>query len=198
MKRILHTALWLLISTAALAAPSVTETSPDERSIVSRYLLMDTAGNTVTDRDFAGSFQLITFGYTFCPDICPTTLSEIKLIMKRLGPLADHVQPIFVTVDPERDTPEVLNRYTAFFHPRIIGLTGQPSLIRRTADNFKVLYQRHHEPGGDPALYSVDHSAGIYLLGPDGQFITKFAYASPLSEIVDKLRSIIESTNMGE
>lgn len=196
MKRIVAAALWLAIGTAALGAPTESDPAPAERAIISRYLLMDTSGNSVTDRDFAGSFQLIAFGYTYCPDICPTTLSEVSLILKRLGPLGDQLQPIFITVDPERDTPEVLSRYTTFFHPRIIGLTGQPALIRRAADNFKVRYEKHYEPGGDPTRYSMDHSAGIYLLGPDGKFITKFAYATPLSDVIDKLRAIIESTDM--
>jgi protein SCO1/2 len=196
MKRIITTVLWLAVSTTALAAPPEGEPAQTESAIVSRYLLMDTAGNSVTDRDFAGRFQLIAFGYTYCPDICPTTLSEVSLILKRLGPLADKLQPIFITVDPERDTPEVLSKYTAFFHPRIIGLTGQPALIRRTADNFKVRYEKHFDPNGDPTRYSMDHSAGIYLLGPDGKFVTKFAYATPLSLVIDRIRTIIESTNM--
>jgi protein SCO1/2 len=169
MKWLTATALWLALSTTTMltAAPAELEPAPAERAIVSRYLLMDSAGKSVTDRDFAGSFQLITFGYTYCPDICPTTLGEITVIMKRLGPLADHVQPIFITVDPERDTPEVLSRYTAFFHPRIIGLYGQPALIRRVADNFKVRYEKQFAPGSDPKQYAMDHTAGIYLLGPD-------------------------------
>jgi len=197
MKLFTATALWLLIGVATPLAAQTATSEPDDaegRAIVTRYLLMDTQGNTVTDRDFAGSFQLIAFGYTYCPDICPTTLSEMSLLMKRLGELSENLQPIFITVDPERDTPAVLDRYTAFFHPRIIGLTGQPALIRRVADNFKVRYEKHQEPGGDPLRYSVDHSAGMYLLGPDGHFAAKFAYATPVSELTERVRTIMETT----
>ena len=187
----------VLLLLLVIAAPLVAETPEkgETRVIVTRYLLMDSHGRTVTDKDFVGNFQLITFGYTYCPDICPTTLGEMSLIMKRLGDLSDKLQPIFITIDPERDTAAVLTRYTAFFHPRVIGLTGSPELVRRVADNFKVRYEKHYEPGGDPLRYSVDHTAGMYLLGPDGTFVTKFAFATPVSEITERLRTIMENTD---
>jgi protein SCO1/2 len=190
-------ALLLLAMSAPLAAEisNKDESAPVEQALVSRYLLMDTRGRTVTDKDFVGSFQLISFGYTYCPDICPTTMAEMSLVMKRLGELSEQLQPIFITVDPERDTPEALGRYVAYFHPRAIGLTGSPELIRRVADNFKVRYEKHYEPGGDRTSYSVDHSAGMYLLGPDGRFVTKFAYATPVSKITERLRTIMENTS---
>lgn len=179
---------------AELPAEGEVEVEQTERGLVSRYMLMDTKGRTVTDRDFPGSFQLISFGYTFCPDICPTTLAEMSLIMKRLGELSERLQPIFITVDPERDTPERLNQYTAFFHPQLIGLTGSPELVRRVADNFKVRYEKHYEPGGNSESYSVDHSAGMYLLGQDGRFEVKFAFGTPVSQITERIRTIIENT----
>lgn len=167
-----------------------------ETGIVTRYLLMDTRGRAITDQDFLGRFQIIAFGYTFCPDICPTTLAEISLVMEKLGKQADLLQPIFVTVDPERDTPEKLRDYTAFFNPRIIGLTGSPELIRRVADHFKVRYEKHWEPGAEKDKYSVDHSAGIYLLGADGRFLAKFAYATSPQEIADRIRLLMEESNL--
>jgi protein SCO1/2 len=163
-----------------------------EAGIIPRYLLMDTKGRAVTQQDFPGKFQLIAFGYTFCPDICPTTLAEMSLIMNKLGDRADRLQPIFVTVDPERDTPEKLSQYTVFFHPRIIGLTGSPELVRRVADNFKVLYKKHLEPGAAADRYSVDHSAGMYLLGPDGSYLGKFAYGTPPTEAVERIRVLMD------
>jgi protein SCO1/2 len=194
MKHLSAAALLLLLTAAVPLRAEMpvgeVEEQP-ERGLVSRYLLMDTRGNAVTNRDFPDHFQLLTFGYTFCPDVCPTTLTEMSLIMKRLGKLSDRLQPIFITVDPERDTLEVLNRYTAYFHPRIISLTGSPELVQRSADNFKVRYEKHHEPGGDPVNYSIDHSAGMFLLGPDGNFITKFAYATPPTKIAERIRAII-------
>ena len=177
-------------------APSPGTEEQAEVGIVSRYLLMDAKGRAVSDQDFPGRFQLISFGYTFCPDICPTTLAEMSLIMEKLGKLGEHLQPLFVTVDPERDTPEALRRYTAFFNPRIIGLSGSAELVRRAADHFKVRYEKHLEPGAAPDKYSVDHSAGMYLLGPDGNFITKFAYATPSQEIAERIRTMIIEANL--
>jgi cytochrome oxidase Cu insertion factor (SCO1/SenC/PrrC family) len=197
MKYFSATTLLLLMSvTATVGAeiPAGGEVEQTEHSLVSRYMLMDTSGHAITDRDFPGSFQLISFGYTYCPDICPTTLAEMSLIMKRLGELSERLQPIFITVDPERDTPERLNQYTAFFHPQLIGLTGSPELVRRVADNFKVRYEKHYEPGGNPESYSVDHSAGMYLLGQDGRFEVKFAFGTPVSQVTEQIRSIIENT----
>ncbi|PWB49862.1 MAG: SCO family protein [Nitrosomonadales bacterium] len=182
------------ISPAQAEAPKAAAEEQPETGIVSRYLLMDDRGRAVTDQDFPGRFQLIAFGYTFCPDICPTTLAEMSLVMNRLGKQAERLQPLFVTVDPERDTPEVLRRYTAFFHPRIIGLSGSPELVRRVADHFKVRYEKHWEPGAAKDKYSVDHSAGMYLLGPDGRFLAKFAYATPPAEVAERIRHLMEAS----
>ncbi|MEN6584568.1 MAG: SCO family protein [Sulfuricella sp.] len=159
--------------------------------IIPRYLLMDTKGQAVTQQNFPGKFQLIAFGYTFCPDICPTTLAEMTIIMGKLGNLADRLQPIFVSVDPERDTPEKLRQYTAFFDPRIVALTGSPELVRHAANNFKVRYEKHLEPGTAPDKYSVDHSAGMYLLGPDGRYLGKFAYRTPPTEAAERIKVLM-------
>lgn len=184
----------LLCAGAAWAGPasSAGEEQPAV-GVVSRYLLMDTKGRAISDQDFRGRFQLISFGYTFCPDICPTTLAEMSLILDKLGERAERLQPIFITVDPERDTPEVLRNYTAFFNPRIIGLTGSPELVRRVADHFKVRYEKYREPGAAPDKYSVDHSAGMFLLGPDGRFLVKFAYATPPAEVAERIRALMEA-----
>ncbi|MDP2784938.1 MAG: SCO family protein [Sulfurimicrobium sp.] len=188
-----------MISAVLVCAPPAWAEMPQqggeeqpEAGIIPRYLLMNTKGRAVTQQDFPGKFQLIAFGYTFCPDICPTTLAEMSLIMNKLGDRADRLQPIFVTVDPERDTPEKLSQYTVFFHPRIIGLTGSPELVRRVADNFKVRYQKHLEPGAAADRYSVDHSAGMYLLGPDGSYLGKFAYGTLPTEAAERIRVLMD------
>ena len=186
----------LCVTPAWAESPAPVEDEQPEIGIISRYLLMDTQGRAVSDQDFPGHFQLIAFGYTFCPDICPTTLAEMLLVMEKLGKQAERLQPLFVTVDPERDTPEVLSRYTAYFHPRIIGLTGSPELVRRVADHFKVRYEKHWEPGAEKNRYSVDHSAGMYLLGPDGRFLGKFAYATPPQEVADRIRALMDEVNL--
>lgn len=191
-KFILLMAALLGVSCAwAGTAPADAESQPAE-GIVAHYLLMDNRGRAVTDQDFPGRFQLIAFGYTFCPDICPTTLAEMSLVLGKLGKQAEQLQPLFVTVDPERDTPEVLRRYTAFFDKRIVGLYGSPELVRRAADSFKVRYEKHWEPGAAKDKYSVDHSAGMYLLGTDGRFLAKFAYAMPPTEIAERIRTLME------
>lgn len=188
-------AFMFLAALPARAEPPAAHGQPEEAvvEINSRYLLMDTKGRAITNEDFPGRFQLIAFGYTFCPDICPTTLAEMALVMEKLGERAKRLQPIFVTVDPERDTPEALKRYTEFFHPAIIGLTGSPHLVRRVADHFKVRYEKHLEPGASADKYSVDHSAGMYLLGPDGRFLLKFAYAVPPQEIAERIGALMAS-----
>jgi protein SCO1/2 len=135
------------------------------------FTLRDGNGRTVTDRDLRGRYVLIYFGYTFCPDICPTTLTEVATAMAKLGPKADRVRPVFITVDPERDTPAVMGDYTAMFTPRLLGLTGTPEQIRSVARAYRVYYQKHRT-GEAPGDYSMDHSSLLYLLGPDGGFIT--------------------------
>ena len=164
-----------------------------KHGIIPRYLLQDPNGRSVTSEDFRGRFQLITFGYTYCPDICPTTLVEMAEILKQLGDNAARVQPIFISVDPERDTGKILRTYTEFFDPRILGLTASPALVRRTADNFRIRFAKVREPGAAPDRYAVDHSAGMILLGPEGTFIKKFAFAMPVTEISEQIRNFIEN-----
>ena len=187
--------LWaLLLAALFCCSPAIAQSAHDllageARDINPRYLLQDPNGRSVTNEDFRGRFQLISFGYTYCPDVCPTTLVEMATILKQLGDQADRLQAIFITVDPERDTVKVLKTYTEFFDPRILGLTGSPALVRRAADNFRIRYAKVREPGSDN--YAVDHSAGMILLGPDGQFIRKFAFATPVDEISAQLREIL-------
>lgn len=159
----------------------------EDVGIIPRYLLQDPNGRSVSSEDFRGRFQLISFGYTYCPDICPTTLVEMAAILKQLGDQAGRIQPIFISVDPERDSGKVLQTYTEFFDLRILGLTGPPALVRRAADNFKIRYAKVKESGRDDKNYAVDHSAGMILLGPDGLFIKKFAFATPVVKISEEI-----------
>lgn len=192
MKRLFIALCAVLLALPALAAePGVDETAT---GINGRYLLMDANGHAVSNEDFPGRFQLITFGYTFCPDICPTTLSEMSLIMEKLGTASERLQPLFLTVDPERDTAAVLRNYTAFFHPKIMGLTGSLALVQRAAENFKVRFEKVREPGTPSDQYAVDHSAGIYLLGPDGRYIRKFGYATSPADIAERIGEIMAMT----
>jgi cytochrome oxidase Cu insertion factor (SCO1/SenC/PrrC family) len=190
----LTAALFIAAGLATGSACGADTPDEDEAPPSGRYLLMDANGRAVTNADFPGQFQLIAFGYTYCPDICPTTLVEAAAIMKQLGDRAERIQPIFITVDPERDTPEVLATYTAYFHPRIMGLTGSASLIERAAQNFNARYEKVTEPGAPTDRYHVDHSAGMYLLGPDGSYIRKFGFSTPAAEIAERIDALLSET----
>jgi len=135
-----------------------------------QFTLEDGTGKQVSDRDFRGKYMLVYFGYTFCPDVCPTTLNEVADAMDRLGAKADRLQPIFITVDPKRDTPAVVKEYAAAFSPRLIGLTGTPEQIAKVAKEYRVYYAEHRT-GPGPNDYSMDHSSILYLMGPDGRFV---------------------------
>jgi len=163
-------------SLAEAMSDSENEALPSK--IRGRYILQDHLGNTVRDSDYQDNFQLITFGYTSCPDICPTTLQVISGTMKRLGEREDLVQPLFITVDPQRDTAEILNQYVGYFHPGIVGLTGTQSMIDRVSSQFKVRVEKEYPDSAAPEVYTVNHTAGTYLIAPGGQFLKKFAYGT--------------------
>ena len=163
----------------------------DTQEILPRYLLAGPDGQAVSNEDFRGRFQLIAFGYTFCPDICPTTLVEMAEILRLLGEQSGQVRAIFISVDPERDTPQILKVYTAFFDPRIIGLTGSSELVKRAARNFKVRYAKVIPTSGDSKNYAVDHAAGMFLIGQDGLLVKKFAYGAPVNEVLAEIRRFL-------
>ena len=157
-------------------------------AISPRYLLMNPQGRAVSNEDFRGRFQLLTFGFVSCPDVCPTTLLQFKHILEALGDKAGRLQPILVTVDPERDTGAILLEYTRAFDPRILGLTGSPELVRRAADNFRFKYEQVREPGAAPSAYTMNHTAGMVLLDAEGRFVARFAYQTPAGEIAERIR----------
>lgn len=134
------------------------------------FSLEDGNGRQVTDSTFRGKYMLVYFGYTFCPDVCPTTLNEVAEALDKLGATADRLQPIFITVDPKRDTPAVVKQYAAAFTPRLIGLTGTNEQVAKVAQEYRVYYAEHRT-GPGPSDYTMDHSSVLYLMGPDGRFI---------------------------
>jgi len=133
------------------------------------FTLEDGDGHAVTDRDFHGRYLLVYFGYTFCPDVCPTTLNEVATALDTLGPKADRLQAVFITVDPKRDTPAVVRDYAASFSPRIKGLTGTPEQIETAAREYRVYFAP--QPATAGGGYTVDHSSILYLMDPDGRFV---------------------------
>lgn len=136
------------------------------------FALTDQYGRRRSDKDFAGHYMLVYFGYTNCPDICPTTLSVIADAMEKLGGAAQQVVPVFITVDPVRDTPTVLKNYLSAFGPEFVGLTGSARSIAEVAKEYHAYY-RAHKPGKN-GMYAVDHSNVIYLMGPQGKFIANY------------------------
>ncbi len=156
------------------------------------FELVTHTGRTVTDADFRGKYLLVFFGYTFCPDVCPTTLRDVADTLDALGPLANAVQPLFITVDPARDTPQVLAEYVTAFDPRLIGLTGTRDQIARVTQVYRVYYAKATEnTGTDPNSYLMDHSAFTYLMGPDGAYVTLFPYGTGPEKMAETIRKII-------
>ena len=149
------------------------------------FSLVDDSGHPVSDTDFRGRFLLIFFGYTYCPDVCPTALQPMAGALQRLGPAGERVQPLFITVDPERDTVGHLHDYVALFPPRLVGLTGTPGQIAATARAYRVFYRRVATADGG---YSMDHSGLTYLIGPDGRFLTAFGPGATSDAIAEALR----------
>jgi protein SCO1/2 len=165
-------------------------------AVVPRYLLQDPNGRAVTNEDFLGRFQLVAFGYTSCPDVCPTTLLEMKEVLKLLGDKAVQLQAIFITVDPERDSDQVLREYTAAFDPRILGLRGSEELTRRAAAEFRMRYEMVRDPAAPAGSYTVDHSAGMILLAPDGRAVVRFAYATPARQVAERIDALMQEDGL--
>ena len=137
-------------------------------SIGAPFTLIDQDGHTRRSADFAGRYMLIYFGYAHCPDVCPTTLALMADALSKVGPGADRVVPIFITIDPERDPPSLLKTYVRSFGPQFVGLTGDLKTITKTAADYRVYFRKHPLENGD---YGLDHSSVIYLMGPDGKFV---------------------------
>jgi len=155
---------WLALTAPAWAAEGAAA------SIGGPFTLTGAGGRTVSDRDFRGKWLLVYFGYTQCPDVCPTTLAEIVQTLQQLGPLAQEIQPIFITIDPERDTPETVRDYVEAFEPRIVGLTGTPAEIAEVAKQYRVFYRK--QTGTSGADYLMEHSAFVYVMNPAGNYAT--------------------------
>ena len=156
------------------------------------FTLVDQNGKTVTDRDFRGKYMLIFFGFTHCPDICPAELQVMSAALDALGSKADEVVPVFVTLDPERDTSEVVGTYVKNFGKNFVGLTGSPSAIANAAKAYRVTYSKFEYNGKDVNYrYSIDHSALVYLMDKDGQYLTNFTYGTPASKITETMRSYL-------
>src|SRR6476620_11889150 len=150
------------------------------------FSLVGADGKHVTDRNFRGRYMLIFFGFTHCPDICPAELQVIAQALDKLGAQGKKVVPVFVTLDPERDTPQVMGEYEKSFGPNFVGLTGSPEAIAAAAKSYRVAYSQveNNNSAGD---YSVDHSALVYLMDPEGRYVTHFSFGLSADQMAEKL-----------
>ena len=154
-------------------------------SVGGPFTLIDQGGKTITDADFKGKPFLVFFGFTHCPDVCPTTLYEISEVLKQLGPDASKTAALFITVDPERDTPEELKRYISSFHQGIVGLTGSQTAIDAVKREYRVFAKKVPTKDGD---YTMDHTAVVFLMDKQGNFIAPFNLSRSAAEAAADLR----------
>jgi protein SCO1/2 len=199
---------WLVLAVVAAAAVAVgwtvtslfigggTTASLNRALIGGPFTLTDQHGQRVSDAAFRGRLMLVYFGYTYCPDVCPTELQNMSQALDLLGPAAAGVQPLFITIDPQRDTAGQLAEYMTSFHPGFLALTGTPEEIDAAAKAYRVYYARAREPGGSAAAaksdsYLMDHSGYVYLMGRDGQYLSHFAPNTDPQKMAEKIRQYL-------
>ncbi|MBI3507189.1 MAG: SCO family protein [Proteobacteria bacterium] len=153
------------------------------------FELVDQSGRTRTEADLLGHYSLIYFGFTYCPDACPTALLAIAEALDRLGPAAARIQPVFITVDPERDTVSQMASYVGAVDERLMGLTGTPEQVAKAARAYRVFYRKTIPAGS--AEYLVDHTSLIYLMDPNGKYVAHFSHETPVDRIEEVLRRAV-------
>lgn len=186
---------WGLVWTGAVklaGAPAIGVTVPGGVSIGGPFALVDSAGKPVTDADFRGRWMLVYFGYTFCPDVCPTELQTVANALDLLGPATANIAPLFITIDPGRDTPSVIGEYVKLFDPRIIGLTGSQTQIDSAARAYRVFAQRVDSK--DSTDYLMNHSSFIYLIDPQGRFSSLFRQGTSPQDIAAAIQARMAGT----
>ncbi len=165
-------------------------------SVGGPFTLQDTAGETVTEADFRGRHMLIYFGYTFCPDVCPTELGNISVALNMLEPeVAEQVTPMFITIDPERDTPDILAEYVPLFHENLVGLTGTREQIDQVAQQYRIFFRRVEDP--DYTYYLMDHSSFVYLMDESGELVSMFAYGTEPESLAETIGASVRGEQPG-
>jgi cytochrome oxidase Cu insertion factor (SCO1/SenC/PrrC family) len=186
--------LTLLIALAlgayVLMSSTISNTGQGVALVGGPFSMLNQKGETVTDKTYLGKPMLLFFGFTFCPDICPTELQVMAAALEELGSAGSDIQPIFVSVDPARDTPEVMAGYIANFGPRFIGLTGSATQVADMAGQYRVYYAKQ-DNAQDPKNYLMDHSSIIYLMGADGKFLKHFSYSTDAKALATGLRQAL-------
>ena len=153
------------------------------------FTLIDQFGKSRSLADFRGKFVLLYFGYTFCPDVCPTDLLQIANLIRSLGKDGDNFQPVFVTLDPQRDTQEFLRNYVAAFHPRFVALRGSEAEVRRVATSYKVYFEKVKQPNS--STYFIDHTAFIFLLDREGKYVAFFPPGTSAGRMAVMVRELL-------
>ena len=167
------------------AAPTPAPVTAASLTFGGPFSLVDHTGRNVTDRDFHGFFTLVFFGFTMCPDICPTTLQSIASVLQLLGDDGARILPLFVTVDPERDTPATLAGYVTLFDPSIVGLTGTPEQVAQIARAYRVHYRKADDSS---AGYLMEHTAVMFLMAPDGKYLSHIPPDMPPKRVAETIR----------
>lgn len=189
--RQIRMALWAVVAAALVATVGLQflPREADEALAAFRpeFTLPDSTGQMRSIEEFKGRYLLVFFGFTNCPDVCPTTMAEVADVMDDLGPDADRVQPLFISIDPERDRALGLDDYLTAFHPSILGLAGDAAATQAAAASFHIFYEQE-EDAAAPDGYSMSHSPALYLVGPDGGWLRQFDYATPAEDILTDLQ----------
>ncbi|MBL8792103.1 MAG: SCO family protein [Rhizobiales bacterium] len=193
-RRIAFAAVTILIAAAigayALMSSPQGPRSTGEALVGGPFTMVNQKGETVTDKSYAGKPMLLFFGYTYCPDVCPTELQVMAEALNQLGDRGADIQPVLVSVDPARDTPQVLADYVANFGPQFTGLTGTPEQVQAMASSYRVYYAKVDNKD-DPAAYLMDHSSIIYLMGADGKFLKHFTYSTDAKALAEGIAAAL-------
>lgn len=189
--------LWLvLVAVLAAACGGATAVEPEAFNgtlmptpiPVTDFTLTAVGDTPVGLRDFGDKTVLLYFGYTFCPDVCPTTMADLGRVQREIDDSGEQIQVVMITVDPERDTPELLADYVTHFHPTFVGLSGTPEEIAQVAQDFGVFYERHE--GSEASGYLVDHTARVFVVEPDGTYRLSFGYGMSATDIAADLQRL--------
>jgi len=185
------TALALIPEARERLLPAPNVKSWGQALIGGPFALTDHTGRRVTDEDFRGRYMLVFFGFTFCPDVCPSALQVVSAALDKLGPKAERFVPVLITVDPERDTPEQLALYVQSFHPRLMGLTGTPAEIEAVAKAYRVHSVRKRVDPKSSAGYTIDHPAQVYVMDPDGRYRAFLDYTKGVESVAASLARVL-------
>lgn len=184
-----------IVAAAGLVAYALMSTPRGQRStgealVGGPFTMVKHTGETVTEKSFAGKPMLLFFGFTFCPDVCPTELQVMAEALRQLGDRGSDIQPIFVTTDPDRDTPTVMASYVAAFGDQFVGLTGTPEQVKQIATAYRVFYQRVENKDA-PDAYLMDHSSIIYLMDGNGKFLKHFTYSTDAKALAEGIAAAL-------